>query len=480
MKSTVINTSKEMMAYSDFPPSKEFPNFMHNTQVMQYFKQYAERFGLFPYIRFNTLVKAVTRTDDYEETGRWHIDVVNGDGKEERVTVDGVLLCSGHHVHPYVPSFADQNTYKGEILHSHSYKDHRGFEDKRVVVVGVGNSGGDIAVELSRICQQVYLVTRRGTWVFYRVHDYGHPLDCAISTRANSAFQNRLPGLASHIATKKINERFDHANYGLKPAHGPFQAHPTVNDDLANRILCGTIQIKPNIARFHETGVTFEDGTKVENIDRVILCTGYSFGFPYLEEGIIPVIENRVRLFKYMYPPQLRHPSLSVVGLIQPLGAIMPISELQCRVFCQVMSGGAKLPSKTIMEMDITAKETEMAERYVTSRRHTIQVDYIQYMDELAEMIGVRPQISKYWIKDPKLAWTLFFGPCAPYQYRLEGPHPWPGARDAILTLWDRVFYATKTRKLPEDDRTKAEGVKRVAVLVLVAILVYLFVSYVF
>lgn len=66
------------------------------------------------------------------------------------------MLASGHHVHPYSPKpWPGQEQYQGRILHSHSYKDHRGYEDKRVVVVGVGNSGGDIAVELSRISAQV-------------------------------------------------------------------------------------------------------------------------------------------------------------------------------------------------------------------------------------------------------------------------------------------------------------------------------------
>ena len=80
---------------------------------------------------------------------------------------DGVLCCTGHHVEPHVAHFEGEKEFKakaikftprnlqGKILHSHSYKDHVGFEDQRVVVVGVGNSGGDVAVELSRITKQV-------------------------------------------------------------------------------------------------------------------------------------------------------------------------------------------------------------------------------------------------------------------------------------------------------------------------------------
>lgn len=147
---------------------------------------------------------------------------------------------------------------------------------------------------------------------------------------------------------------------------------------MPNRILAGTLLIKPNIQEFTETGVKFEDGTEVSNVDTVILSTGYSFGFPYLEEGIIPVHENRVNLYKYMYPPELSHPSLIVVGLIQPLGAIMPISELQCRLACDILSGRSKIPPAAEMKADIEKKRDAMSQKYVESRRHTIQVDYIQ------------------------------------------------------------------------------------------------------
>lgn len=125
-------------------------------------------------------------------------------------------------------------------------------------------------------------------------------------------------------------------------------------------------------------GLKFEDGTEIPKVDAVIFSTGYSFGFPYLEEGVIPVHENHVTLFKYMYPPDLPKPTLIVVGLIQPIGAIMPISELQCRVACDILEGRSKIPAETEMKADIFKKRDEMAQQYVESRRHTIQVDYIQ------------------------------------------------------------------------------------------------------
>ena len=75
MKTTVINTSKEMMCYSDFPIPKDFPNFMHNTKVLQYFNMYAQQFNLEEAIRFKTEVLSIKKASDFAETGKWDLEI---------------------------------------------------------------------------------------------------------------------------------------------------------------------------------------------------------------------------------------------------------------------------------------------------------------------------------------------------------------------------------------------------------------------
>ena len=135
---------------------------------------------------------------------------------------------------------------------------------------------------------------------------------------------------------KIVNKHLDHEAYCLKPNYGIFQQHPMVNDDIANRIVTGSVIIKPNVEEFTETGVRFDDGTSEDNIDVVFLATGYVFGFPFLDKEITEVKNNEVTLYKYMFPPDLEHQTLAIVGCIQPLGALMPISELQCRLAARV------------------------------------------------------------------------------------------------------------------------------------------------
>ncbi|XP_071421435.1 flavin-containing monooxygenase 5-like isoform X2 [Pithys albifrons albifrons] len=449
-RSVIINTSKEMMCFSDFPIPEDFPNYMHNSKIMEYFRMYAQHFDLLRHIRFRTSVCRVSKRPDFATTGQWEV-VTESEGKQEAAVFDAVLVCSGHHTDAHLPlnTFPGIEKFKGRYLHSRDYKDPQDFRDKKVVVIGIGNSGSDLAVEISQTAQQVFLSTRRGAWILNRVGDQGYPIDTILTTRMKTFLQELLsPSLACDYMEKKLNARFDHMHYGLKPKHRVINQHPTVNDDLPNRIISGRVRVKPNIQEFTETSAIFEDGTR-EDIDVVVFATGYSFSFPFLE-GCVKVVENQLPLYKFVFPPDLEKPTLAFIGLIQPLGAIMPISELQCRWATRVFKGLNKLPPRHNMDADIKQKKEIMAKRYVKSQRHTIQVDYIPYMDELACQLGVKPNLLTLFLTDPKLAMEVLFGPCTPYQYRLRGPGAWAGARKAILTQQQRIIKPLQTRHVEE------------------------------
>ncbi|XP_067662263.1 flavin-containing monooxygenase 5-like [Haliotis asinina] len=477
MRSTVINTSKEMMCFSDFPIPKEYPNYMHNTQVWEYFKMYADAFSLRRHIQYNKEILSVKKSSDYEQTGRWDVQIRDHKtGSEETKVFDAVIVCTGHHASKNVPYFTGQEDFQGKIIHSHDYKDWTGYAGKRVVVVGVGNSGVDVAVELSRM-GQVFLSTRRGCWVINRISENGLPRDFLGRTRFNYLISKTLPsGYMADRAERSVNKRFDHVLYSLKPKHRIFAQHPTVNDDMPNRIATGSIKIKADIKRFTKTGVEFVDGTVEDDIDVVILATGYIFGFPFIDKSVIDVQKNRVKMFKYMFPPDLPKQTLVVIGCVQPIGAIMPIAELQCRLAARVFKGTCNLPSKSEMWADITKKEAAMAARYVESQRHTIQVDVIDIMDELAELVGCLPNIGRLLLTDPQLALKCYFGTTTPYQYRLRGPGKWSGAREAIMTQTHRVEYPFKTRPLPEGTQKQSSyRLTLVLLVVLIAVLYKLF-----
>ncbi|CAH1781362.1 unnamed protein product [Owenia fusiformis] len=451
-KSTVINTSKEMMCYSDFIIPKEYPNFMHNTYVQKYFRLYADKFNLLKHIKFRTEVTSVKKADDFAKTGQWQLHIKDLNNNAETVEIyDAVLICTGHHADINIPKMPGLENFKGRIIHSHDYKDLRGYEDKNIVIVGIGNSGGDAAVELSRVAKQVYLSTRRGSWVLNRVGSAGVPQDLIFTKRVNELLKDLLPiSWVNSVAESIIEKRFDHEKYSLRPNHRFYSQHPMVNDDLPNRIICGAIQIRPDIDHFTVNGVKFVDGTEVE-ADVVFLATGYKFGFPFLDDSVLDVHDNHVDLYKYAWAPDLEHPTLAVIGCIQPWGAINPIAELQCRWAAAVFKGDIQLPPREEMCEDIKKKKEDMSERYVKSQRHTIQVDWIPFMDEIAEQAQCKPDLWKLFKEDPRCALNCLFGPCTPYQYRLQGRKPWSGAKDAINTQWERVYAPLKTRPTGND-----------------------------
>jgi len=355
-------------------------------------------------------------------------------------TFDGVMVANGHHAYPFMAEFEGLTKFKGRVTHSHTYKDDTGFRGRRIVVVGIGNSGGDIAVELSRVSSQIYLSTRTGCWCISRVGLFGLPYDLIMQNRFFNWFLQNTFSFVNTVVEFFINFNFDHDLYGLTCRQRVFGQHPFVNDDLPNRIASGTVIIKPNIKRFvGNDAVEFDDGTVVDKVDDLIMCTGYDVSFPLLENGIVEMNKNNEHnLYKMMYPTQLKHPTIAVVGLIQPWGAVMPISEMQARYHCEMMLKRVKLPEVSTMEQEIEEHRKTMVERYGGSRRHTVQVDYITYMDDLAKQFGAKPSVFGSILSDPLLAVKLMFAPAAPYQYRLHGPHCWPGAKDALYTVWDR------------------------------------------
>lgn len=141
--------------------------------------------------------------------------------------------------------------------------------------------------------------------------------------------------------------------------------------------------------------------------------------------------------------------TLAFIGAVQPEGSLFPISELQSRWAAGVFSGRYDLPTVTVMEKYVDCKDQLTESRYILGSRHARQVDWIDYMDEVAELVGCKPQLGRLIVTDPALAWACIFGPCLPYQYRLHGPSPHPKARQQIMDFWENCKLGLKTRKLP-------------------------------
>ncbi|XP_078498638.1 dimethylaniline monooxygenase [N-oxide-forming] 2-like [Lissotriton helveticus] len=453
-QSLVMNTSKEMSCYSDFLMPAHFPNFLHNSKFVEYFKLYADHFGLMKHIKLKTKVCSVRKSPDYSTTGQWEV-VTEKEGKLETAIFDAVLVCSGRYVKPSFPikSFPGLERFKGKYLHSGEYKHPEGFQGKRVLVVGVGNSGVDIATELSRVAEKVFISTKRGGWLLSRVGDHGFPFDTLMTTRFKTWLRLSLPvPIANWMFERKLNQWFDQEAYGLQRDSSVWK-DPLANDDLPACIIRGTVVVKPAAMEFADTTVTFEDRSK-EDIDAIIFSTGFNVSFPFLEESDIKISRDKVSLYRNIFPLNLEKPTLAFIGLVQPIASILVTSEMQARWATRILKGHIKLPPLEKCMEDISKKSNVIKQRYGTIEGNAFQIEFIEYIDELASEIGVKPSSFHLLLSEPRLALEVFFSACTSPQYRLTGPGKWDGARNAILTKWVRVVTPMKMRVVKKTKRS--------------------------
>jgi dimethylaniline monooxygenase (N-oxide forming) len=369
-RSLHINTSRDRMQYADYPMPADYPDFPHHSLIARYFDAYVDHFGLRSAIRFQT---AVTRAER-RPRGGWVVTTDRGDREE----FDLLAVANGHHWDPRGPTPPPPGQFDGIQFHSHHYVDEgepHQLRGKRVVVVGFGNSAMDIACELSRegVAGKVWLSVRRGAHVIPH-YWFGKPLDQAIALPPWTPWRiRRVVAAALHKVAVG-----DPTRMGLPaPDHQIGEAHPTISSDLFTRLGRGDLAVKPAIRSLDGTRVTFTDGT-VEDVDVIIWCTGYNVSFPFLDAHVAAAPDNDLPLFLRCWKPGFD--DLFFVGLCQPLGAVMPIAEQQGKWLAEYVTGRYALPTDAAMQTAIARERVAMHQRYVRSARHTMQVDFDEYL----------------------------------------------------------------------------------------------------
>ena len=262
-------SSKTLSAFPDYPMPKNYPDYPSRKQILSYIKDYAHHFGLYKNVKFKTYAKSLLQSED----NSWSVELSTGEIKNYKK----VICATGMQWDPVKPDIP--GNFSGKIIHSVEYRNSNELKDKRVLIVGGGNSACDIACDVGRVTEQTFLSVRRGYW-FIPKHVFGIPSDVFAENgpKLPMILQQKIFGLLLRVLNGNVTR------LGLpKPDHKLFETHPTLNTEILQRLQHGDVIAKPDIKELSGNEVIFSDGTN-EKIDVIILATGYKHSIPYAQQ----------------------------------------------------------------------------------------------------------------------------------------------------------------------------------------------------
>jgi thioredoxin reductase len=368
---THIISSKSLSGFDDFPMPDDYPDFPSHRQVLAYFHDYATRFGLRQHIRLGSTVAHADRRAD----GRWAVQVSHRDSTAKETEVfDYLYVCAGHHREPNIPDMPGH--FAGLILHSSAYRRGDSLRGKHVLVVGAGNSGCDIAADVSRFAAATSLSMRHGAYIAPKLM-FGQPIDVVVATVRRFIPKPLLQPMLRLALRGAIGPW---AAYGLQqPDHGPLEMHPTLNSSILEALRSGDVRPQVGIEYLDGDYVQFRNGRR-ERYDSIILSTGFRTSFPFLP--------SQFTAWSPIQPPPLylkmMHGELSnifFIGLFQPLGCIWNLADLQARIAAYQIIGRLSRPVDIAERI---GRETAKPHwRYAQSPRHAVEVDAAYFRKEL-------------------------------------------------------------------------------------------------
>ncbi|CAH1779542.1 unnamed protein product [Owenia fusiformis] len=445
--SCITNDNKEALSYSDFRFPKDVSMYISAKRLGKFFEDYADTFKLRPHINLNTQVVNVKR--EINGSG-WVVttklvDTTDSEGVAE--TVDAVVICTGIHNRQYIPNVNGLGSFKGRIVHSGDYYKPEAFRGQNVLIVGGSNSAAEIACDISKESNQAYLSARCGLWPLARLAggipgQLMPPWSRYTNMRYDLRYFDKLFGPA-------IRQRFNFEDYSMEPKRGLLRMAVAVCDDIEFRIAAGALKMKGSIKQITETGVKFEDGSQIDDIDAFVFATGYRPCIDFLEDPVVGDIET-MHLYKHILPVEDESHSLFLIGHLQIVGGAIPCFELQARVAVRIIAEKLELPSKEVMKKCVEDDRRRIKDIFGDGEySYKIMEFYPKYIESIADVLDVRPtpwRIFLLYFTDPKLAHQLLFGFPLAACFRLYGPHSnWDEARKYIMESEDNLMRPLRT-----------------------------------
>ena len=354
--------------WDDFKlPQTGYPEYPSHALVIQYFRDYIAHFGIGPHLQLGRTVERTAPRPD----GGWDVKIA-GEGAPR--PYKGLVVANGHHNTPRRPAYPGR--FDGEIIHSSAYKSPRQLRDKRVMVVGVGNSGCDIIRDAAHAGNKTVVSMRRGVW-FVPKFLIGFPTHDVVSTLEMlpvPRIVKRWLFQASLFCLQGPPSR-----YGLPdPAYPVDAAHPTMSDDIPRLAAHGRLIVKGEVERLDGPDVVFQDGSR-EAVDLIVLATGYQPAIAFMDRALIFDAGSRSRLFLNVAHPE--HATLFFAGLVQANGSIWRLADYQGQVIANAILAEALVPDEArAFRRRVEAGAGGLPRgRFVASERHMLETNYYDY-----------------------------------------------------------------------------------------------------
>ncbi len=366
-------SSKYTSGFFGFPMPADYPDYPTHRQILTYVRSFARRYGIDRHA-----VTGVAVTSAAPSADGWTVTLSTGQAKTYR----GVVCANGVTWHPRLPDIPGLATFTGEVRHSVTYRSPEEFAGRRVLVVGAGNSGVDIACDAARSADAAFLSVRRG-YRFIPKHIFGIPTDVFIT-------RGGLPpkGVIVPVDPTKLVDALvgDLTRYGLPaPDHQLLESHPIMNTQILHHLAHGDITAKADVTELRGGSVVFADGSQ-EQVDLVLLATGYDYAIPYLDPDLFSWDQGRPDLYLNVLHRTLD--GLYVLGFVEFAdAAYQRFDEMAQLVVIDAYAHRTGTGLAELRQLRATDHpDLRGGHHYVDSARHAAYVDSVTYQRVLAEV----------------------------------------------------------------------------------------------
>ncbi len=389
--STHMISSKPFTQFPDFPMPDADPDYLHHTHVLAYLRRYAAHFGLDAVMQRSTSVVRCRPLGDTPDSG-WEVSLaptaaVDSETGPQDSDIEvrryrRLVVANGHNWFPKLPTYPGQDGFTGEIIHSADFKHGDQLAGRRVVVVGAGNTGCDIAVEAAARAEHVHHSTRRGYW-YAPKYAVGRPADQVSDLIFTLGLPLRATQWLFEQTAKLVVGRSE--RFGLPtPDHHVLEAHPIVNQTLLYHIGHGDITPVGDIRRFDGDVIEFVDGRRT-TADLVVFATGYLIRLPFLDDGVLSWCDGRPLLYRNMLPPD--RSDLAVIGLIQPDSGQFCLVHWQTVLLARLWELERTQPGAAAawrrQLVDRLDERSQGGLHLLDSTRHLVEVEHLDYLADL-------------------------------------------------------------------------------------------------